>query len=820
MDHLPRPKSVPYNSEKFDIKCYATRNYDGLDFRSYPERCGWVARTSADWDTVIHPAQDDFQGLLQTWLYFGVAQSFFQRPVAIEDLTKSQLNDSGELYLDSTPLLALVQGWLSDLDSFSNSDYMTVSDYITEARFVHEELRADSRAGCESESCQLVTFVEYLQNRPGGLDPRESMMTEAQTALFDLIDGALARAKEIEKASVEDILSPPFYSDQDQGGSSYEGSSIWNLMCQDGWCPSELVMIFGSFSVAGIYFLSHLERPNQDHIHQAEPQEPPIDSGTELLTHKPLCSRRHCSLYQLDQDSYQTKHTTECLGCDEMRVLNDELLAILGRHQIPIVTAIGDTERQTTIKLQHYVEGKPYVAISHVWADGLGNLDRNGIPRCQMLRLSAYARELLPSEGDFYFWLDTLCCPPDSMNRPVEQNIALDLMRDTYSKSHITIVLDKWLQTHHLCTDPIIDSLFKVICSPWTRRLWTLQEGALAQRILVKGLDGFFDVDHAISMIIQPTSNVELLNVRADIVHRWYTIRGFKDLDEVELFYALYSSLAFRTTSVFEDEPLCLATLFRLPVAVIAEQKTHEERMLKFWSMFRELPAEIMDHYETRLQIPGFRWAPRSFMTDDENFFPYSNKMIQHGHLEQAIRTDEGLQVTASGFSVHIKDASLTGPIFVKHPAGFWAKCTFRFDLDAIELLNTLDTSSDQNNIPVIGFSPQTSHQAQNIAMLYHNWGHLEKWQEAKGDASRITGSLASITGFHGKRIIVRRFGLFALAPVAQTDSIIAVLERALRSGIDAGCELNDIVLVENSSGSVIAGVLQKLPERQTWLLD
>jgi hypothetical protein len=194
--------------------------------------------------------------------------------------------------------------------------------------------------------------------------------------------------------------------------------------------------------------------------------------------------------------------------------------------------------------------------------------------------------------------------------------------------------------------------------------------------------------------------------------------------------------------------------------------------------------------------------------------------MIRHGHWEPAIRTDEGLQVTASGFYVHIRNSPLTGPIFVKHPAGFWAKCTFSFDLDAIEPVELVDTSADQNNSTVIGFSPQSAHQSQDIVMLYHSWGHLEKWKETKGDASRITGSVASVIGVHGERISVRRFGLFVLAPVPQTNAIIAELEKALSSGIDAGCELNDIVLVDRSTGSVIAAPLQKLPERQLWLLD
>jgi hypothetical protein len=542
----------------------------------------------------------------------------------------------------STQLLTLVDDWLGDLDVFSKSDYMALSEELAEARFVHEELRAASRSEHQSTSGQAVAFADYLHRWPGGRDPRAPMMAEAQSALFDVIDGALARAREIQgggkgEGGPDSVLTLA----QTQGGSSYEGCSLWTLTLHDGWCPSELAMIFGSFSIAGIYFLRHLERPNRNHIHRAEPQRPETGS-VESSVRKPECSNRHCSLYQLDQESYETKHTEDCPECKEMHVEADELLAILVRRQIPLVAAISEKETQTTIKLQPHLGTTPYLALSHVWADGLGNLARNGIPRCQMLRLSAYARDNLPSGENVYSRLDTLCCPPDSMNRPKEQGVALDPMPDTYLKAHTVGILDRWLSAQHLRTDPIIDALFKVVCWPWTRRLWTLQEDALAQRLLVNGSDGVFDPDRAVETLARQRDAVELLNIRMDILHGWYTIRGFKDLGTVELFHALYPSLAFRTTSVLDDEPLRLATLFRLPVAAIAQQRTHEERMVKFRSTFAELPAEIMDHYESRLQIPGFRWAPRSFMSDDESLFPYSHRMMQHGHRPPAIRTDEG----------------------------------------------------------------------------------------------------------------------------------------------------------------------------------
>ena len=815
MNHLLLPKSVSYDNRKLYIRCYARDNYDNADFRSYPDRCGWVPRPCAEWHKTFQQASEEFQGFLQTWLYFGVVQLFFRLEMAMDTLTEPSVEGSGDLYLNSTCLVALVENWLGDLDTFQNSDYMALSDSLAEARLVHEKLQVASRSALATSS-QVVAFADYLHLWPGGRDPRAPIMAEAQAALFDVIDGALAKARELQGGS--NITGPLSSLAQTNGVSLYEGCRLWKLMRQDGWCPSELAMIFGSFSVAGIYFMSYVERPNQGHIHHLEVTESQHSNARTLVPNL-ACSNLRCNLYQLDQDSYKTRHTEDCEGCEDMYVEEDELLGILGRKLIPIVVAIGDNKKPKIVKLEPWSNKMPYVAISHVWADGLGNLRRNGIPRCQMLRLSAYAQDLMSPGESVYFWLDTLCCPPDSMNRPVEQGIALDLMRDTYAKAHTVLVIDKWLSTQTLCTDPTVDALFKVICSPWTRRLWTLQEGALAQKILIKCSDGIFDVDQAIRLLEQ-MEDIKLLNIKTDILHRWYAIRSFKDLDTTELFRALYPSLAFRTTSVFEDEPLCLATLFRLPVAPIAEKTTHEERMQEFWSAFIELPAEIMDHYEPRLQSPGFRWAPRSFMGNDETLFPYSHKMIQHGHFPPAIRTDKGLEVTAKGYYVHIKDLPLTGPIYVRHHAGFWAECSFSFDLDAIEPLNIDEISTDEEPSAVMKFSPKISHQAEEIGLIYHSWGHLENWKKAKRDVPSITGSVVSITAFQDDRISARRFGLFTLAPVLRVDSTVVTLENSLNEAIEAGYDVDDIVLVDKSTKSVLAGVLKQLPDDQAWLLD
>jgi hypothetical protein len=442
-----------------------------------------------------------------------------------------------------------------------------------------------------------------------------------------------------------------------------------------------------------------------------------------------------------------------------------------------------------------------------------------------MLRISQISRQILaPNAGACYFWLDTLCCPPDSMDQPDEQNVALDLMRDTYAKADTVLVLDRWLLRQDLCSASTVDALFRVVCSPWTRRLWTLQEGALARKLLIAASGGgLFDPDDAARTLQGQgsTATALLLNIRTDILHRWYTIRKFKDLDESDRFYALYSSLAFRTTSVLEDEPLCLATLFGFQVSAVADGKTHEGRMLKFWAMFNELPAEIMDHYEARMTVPGFRWAPRSFVSDEEDLFPYSNKMIRHGRWKPAVRTDQGLRVEARGYYLHVRDAPLIGPIFVRHPAGFWARCTFSFDLDTIEPLEIEDASTTPPR-KFTAFSPKRSFDAEQIALIYHSAGHLEDWRTQRGEASDITGTVASLQGVADDGTIsVRRFGLFVLAPnIPQTMPTVASLEEVLGPVLAAGGDASDMALLETSTMSLLGAVLKQLPNDQAWLLD
>lgn len=129
---------------------------------------------------------------------------------------------------------------------------------------------------------------------------------------------------------------------------------------------------------------------------------------------------------------------------------------------------------------------KPYVAISHVWSDGMGNPRQNALPLCQLQKLQKLVNGLYePENHPVPFWIDTICVPLSNDMR----NMAIQLMARTYEGAGKVLVLDSSL------TDPGVHSapeelLMRIRCSSWMQRLWTLQEGMLADELYFLVGDG------------------------------------------------------------------------------------------------------------------------------------------------------------------------------------------------------------------------------------------------------------------------------------------------------------------------------------------
>ena len=123
-----------------------------------------------------------------------------------------------------------------------------------------------------------------------------------------------------------------------------------------------------------------------------------------------------------------------------------------------------------------------YVAISHVWAHGMGNPKENSLPRCQVSRLNRLCAKVgVKSFLQPAFWIDTLCIPVAPEHKDARK-LAIRRMADTYRQSHRVLVVDADLQPcSKQCSRTELAT--RVLCCGWMRRLWTLQEACIAEKI-------------------------------------------------------------------------------------------------------------------------------------------------------------------------------------------------------------------------------------------------------------------------------------------------------------------------------------------------
>jgi hypothetical protein len=123
--------------------------------------------------------------------------------------------------------------------------------------------------------------------------------------------------------------------------------------------------------------------------------------------------------------------------------------------------------------------------------------------------------------------MDTACYPPEGE----AQVLAISRMRDTYEKASCVLASDSWLETQPVMAPSDCEILMRTTCSGWNRRLWTFQEGTLAQSLVFRFADSFFDLDKAFSRIYLEEDVVFDLTLETPIVKKFPDARSFSKPD-------------------------------------------------------------------------------------------------------------------------------------------------------------------------------------------------------------------------------------------------------------------------------------------------
>lgn len=423
MDHVPVPQNPVHLPVKIPLFC--TDEYVATSFLDYFSQVGITSAHVVS----LSKASDslgELNALMQHWGYFGFMSEVFGRTIVIKDFTMECTD--GERYVTTSLLPIFVSEWIQSSRSLEDHEILHKWDHMEK---------------CVSEIHRILMEI-YLESG----DTIDKRLLLSMAVLIEHLDAAKALAfRQTDRGKLEQEL---IARSKPTTAIAQGVDFIVERMLTDGWCPREVWTISKRLSCAHLYFVSNLERPGQDKDHS-------------LLG----CTSRSCHAYQVRHNEYRRKHATIECSCPDVHASQQDLLKILSEEgaPIPLIAPFSlqqqQPDNQNVQLVSSNIEGE-YIAISHVWSDGLGNEKENAIPICQFRRLSNLVTELCggcPKP----LWLDTLCFllePPDAYK------LAMIRMRSTYEDAHEVLVLDNYLLSQARMNMGENEIVTRIRCSP------------------------------------------------------------------------------------------------------------------------------------------------------------------------------------------------------------------------------------------------------------------------------------------------------------------------------------------------------------------
>ena len=617
MDHLP---SVPNATVSgLEIVPYVCKKlYDNGPFLTYPVRenrpeivpdAAIAGKSLLMEYERLHPTpNEEFEAFCQTWLFFGMINEFLGNICTSADFLRPGVDGTSSI-ISTSQLLALVERWVTSVQDGSSS--MTYEHVAKCLRLTYTTLKATGP--------DFDLSIKFCIASVG-----------------ELFEYAANRAFEIGNLVLENAC-PTSWRVAFGGPAQFE-----RLLGRSGWCPSQIaIMVRSPYSLQFSYFFASM--------HDS------VSAGRH-----DLCDNVKCVAYQTDLKNYATQHVNKTCRCDEFCVDMSSLNSIVKAGALALLRIRGaETLDQLTVEVVASQPDSRYLALSHVWADGLGNAKANALPRCQLLQLGKLTQSLRGKlslddpQYELLFWCDTLCCPVspgDGKNRVLAQ------MKSIYEQATCVLVLDASLLPYKSEAMRPEEACARMSASGWMRRLWTLQEGALSAN---KGRLWFQFHDEAVNFRFLWQETVRMFNgdssrkgLATDILTRMGSLRSLFHRETGADLATVDAAFENRSISVSSDEPLLIGTLLGLDVARILNG-SDETRSHRMWSLMpaavRGIPRSIVFRLGPRLKEEGYRWAPSTMLHHESTNATMSTILKGDNH---GIPTKQGLMVRLSGYHI------------------------------------------------------------------------------------------------------------------------------------------------------------------------
>jgi hypothetical protein len=552
------------------------------DFHSYLPTRGW--NISKIWDGYLseaHPSlfhlppseiEASVAAALQSWLSLGLLEAALQKRVPVQNLVRDNNIYTLRLaiYFRSWKTSAILL--LKDVSAQKRWNSSTV-DALTEANVW---CRRISRWVDPPEDCPTTRRLH--EGFPGFVET----IVESIPALVRIAE-AIDFGRRWVFRSCNDIYLGLHWPCPSNMAAARRARFLTR-----GWCPFVVNLLECTLSQSTL-----------DWMDATAKIYPPADHSR--------CTLQECARNNADLDTYRTQHVDPNCSCTFVKPSLPDMIVVFEQGDISVIRVGKSVSGEVHLDVSAS-SGRPYVAFSHVWVDGLGSVSEDGVPTCQALRLSELAGKALDSPG-IALWIDSLCIPREKKWR----RQAIIALYQTYQDASAVIVIDRTirkLQMTPATTDPET-LLLSIYSSPWMQRLWTYQESLLAKKLIFELSDGLLHFG---------TSSIPHTKMPDTMQLVWYDLgkeifRLQHQQNKLNVGH-MARALSWRSTTRSDDETLAIASVLGLDVGRLVKLGS-EVRKMMFWKLVKNVPYNIIFVNRPRLSVTPFRWAPDSLMTRD-----------------------------------------------------------------------------------------------------------------------------------------------------------------------------------------------------------
>ena len=645
MEHLPR-RTGQEQSIFPAISYLCEEKYDGLSFLDYPRRLGWpnlentgeyrqtATLSIANMQLLAATPPAKLEPFLQNWLFFGLLNEVLGELYRHDDFLTTVFDGRIEKTIITTAsLLSRLAEWEAKIKE-DEGTLMDMYQHVAKCLNLTDACLAVQCPGFDNHFkfhlASVAEIVGYAASKACNVawtdDPRRTLMP-------------INWGRAISDHFLESVL-------------------LGRRTC----CPSQMQMLSMEFkSPQALAFIASC-------FHEDAAQ-----------TYHSSCDEHRCRAGDSRISGQVTRHVYDSCGCDFFYIDEKALIDCLEKGCLPLLR-LKEVENlgEMSIEIVPSTKSTSYVALSHVWVDGLGNYTATALPHCQLSRLKGLIDNLrheyldtvplsdYPEDApEMLLWCDTLCCPVVSLKG---KKLALRQMYRTYNEASVVLVLDRGLVSNRVGGMRVDEACLRIATSRWMTRLWTLQEGALPAKtnklwfqFTKRALSYGTLYDHLVKV---STTDIQRRSVVTSVMSRFHSFNILLDArgsgNRGVRLGDVMDGLTYRSVTVPSDEPLIIATLLGFDLNIILESEVAVERMKTLWGIIGTSPCgvskHILFHMGPRINERGLRWALQSLLSVDRYF---AMRRTVEPKDQGVLATDgnvKGLLVGFAGFRISIAE--------------------------------------------------------------------------------------------------------------------------------------------------------------------